>query len=169
MEPGARVELDLPVRQRGVEVEQHDEAVVDAGPPDAPFIHQRRRVRLGLIGRDVVAAERLRVDHDLRLGLGLDRIDDRLGLPLGPRRQDTRVVVDGLAVDGLRERRTGRRGETGAEVTVEEAPGDGEAATTGPAASANSHRTAATTRTVRCRCMRLIVPYRSVFLRAVPA
>ena len=50
------------------------------GPPDAPLVHQRCGVGLGLVGRDVVAAERLRVDDDLGLGLRLDGVDDRLGL-----------------------------------------------------------------------------------------
>ena len=105
-EPGPRVELDLTVLEGGVEVEQDDQAVVDAGPPDAPLVHQRGGVRLGLVGRDVVAAERLRVDDDLGLGLRLDGIDDRLGLTLGGPREDPGVVVDRLAVDRFGERRS---------------------------------------------------------------
>ena len=49
-------------------------------PADAPLVHERLGVGLGLLGRDVVAAETLRVDHDLGLRLGLDRVDDELGL-----------------------------------------------------------------------------------------
>ena len=80
LEPVAGVELDLAVLVAGVELEQDDQAVVDAGPSDAPFVHQRGGVGLGLRGGQVVAAHRLRVDDDLDAGLGLDRVDDLLGL-----------------------------------------------------------------------------------------
>ena len=114
-EAGARIELDLPVLEARVEVEQDDEAVVDAGPPDAPLVHQRGGVGLGFGGRDVVATEGLGVDDDLGLGLGLDRVDDLLGLTLGRRRQDLGVVVDGLVVDRLGEWRSRGRGVTATE------------------------------------------------------
>ena len=106
---GAPVELDLAVLEARVEVEQDHKAVVDAGTPDTPLVHQGCGVAFGLLGRDVVAAEGLGVDHDLGLGLRLDRVDDRLGLALRRRREDVGVVVDGLAVDGFGERRTGSR------------------------------------------------------------
>ncbi len=106
---GSPVELDLTVLEAGVEVEQDHEAVVDAGPPDTPLVHQGCGVGLGLLGRDVVAAEGLGVDHDLGLGLRLDRVDDRLGLALRGRREDVGVVVDRLAVDGFGEGRTSSR------------------------------------------------------------
>ena len=54
-EAGACIELDLPVLEARVEVEQDDEPVVDAGPPDAPLVHQGGGMGLGLLGRDVVA------------------------------------------------------------------------------------------------------------------
>ena len=92
-----------------VEVEQDHQAVVDAGTPDTPLVHQGCGVAFGLLGRDVVAAEGLGVDHDLGLGLRLDRVDDRLGLALRGRREDVGVVVDGLAIDRFGEGRTGSR------------------------------------------------------------
>ncbi len=84
-EPGAGVELDLAVALGGVEIEQDDQPVVEADPPHAPLVHQRLRVRFGLVGREVVAIEPLRVDDDLGLRLRLDGIDDRLGLRPGRR------------------------------------------------------------------------------------
>ena len=81
-ETGASVELDLAMLEARVEIEQDDQPVVDAGTPDAPLVHQGGGVALGLLGRDVVASEGLGVDHDLGLGLRLDRVDDRLGLAL---------------------------------------------------------------------------------------
>ena len=123
--------------------------------PARPTPHSSIRAAawaLGLLGRDVVATEGLGVDDDLGLGLGLDRVDDLLGLSLGRRRQDLGVVVDGLAVDRFGEGRSrgGRR------------CGEGDAARAGPAARATSHRTAAMRETARRdRCMALIVRHRS--------
>ena len=143
-EAGACVELDLAVLEARVEVEQDDQAVVDAGSPDAPLVHQGGGVGLGFLGRDVVAPEGLGVDDDLGLGLRLDRVDDLLGLALGRRREDLGVVVDGLAVDRLGEGRSG--------AVAARRRGDG-----GPAASATSHRTAAMRQGAAGRCMALIV------------
>jgi hypothetical protein len=70
---------DLAVLERGIEVEQDHEAVVDPGAADAPLVHERLGVGVGVVGRDVVATEGLRVDHDLGLGLRLDGVDDLLG------------------------------------------------------------------------------------------
>ncbi len=109
LEAVAGVQLDLPVFEARVELEQDDQAVVDAGLPDAPFVHQRAGVRGGFVGREVVAAHRLRVDHDLDPGLGLDRVDDLLGLGDGLGLEHTGVVVDRLVVDGLRVGRPRRR------------------------------------------------------------
>ena len=108
-EPGTGVELDLAVRQARVELEQDHEPVVDAGATDAPLVHQRGRVRFGLLGSEIVAAHRLGVDDDLDAGLRLDRVDDLLRLRDGLRPEDPREVVDGLALDRLRVRRPGRR------------------------------------------------------------
>jgi hypothetical protein len=63
---------------------------------------------LCLVGRDVVAAEGLRIDDDLGLGLCLDRVDDALGLEPGLLLEEVRSVVDRLAVDRIREGRAGR-------------------------------------------------------------
>ena len=106
-EAGAAVELDLAVLEARIEVEQDHQAVVDAGTPDAPLVHQRCSVASASVGRDVVAPEGLRVDHDLGLRLRLDGVDDRLGLALRRRREDVGVVVDGLAVDRSGEGRPG--------------------------------------------------------------
>ena len=107
-EAGAGVQLDLAVLEAGIEVEQDHQAVVDAGTPDAPLVHQRVGVGLGLRCGDVIAPGGLRVDRDLGLRLGLDGVDDPLGL--GDRRlpEDAGVVVDGLAVDRIRVRRPDR-------------------------------------------------------------
>ncbi len=107
-EPGAPVQLDLPVLPGRVQVEQDHEAVVDALAAHAPLVHQRLGVRLGLLGRDVVVVEVLRVHHDLGLRLGLDRVDDQLRAVARRRAEQLGRVVHGLAVDGVRERRTGR-------------------------------------------------------------
>ena len=95
-----------------VEVEQDHQPVVDSVAPDAPLVHQGLRVRLRLLGRDVVAPERLCVDDDLGLGLGLDGIDDQLGLLTSLRAEQLSGVIDGLAIDRLGERRSGGRDET---------------------------------------------------------
>ena len=60
---------------------------------------------VGLVRRDLVAAGVLRVEDDLGLGLGLDRVDDPLGRLLGVGADDAGVVVDGLSVDGVGVRR----------------------------------------------------------------
>ena len=86
--------------QAGVEVEQDDQAVVDPGAPDAPFVHQRGGMDLCFLGRDVVAPKGLRIDHDLGLGLRLDGIDDRLGLGNRLRTEDPGEVVHGPGYGG---------------------------------------------------------------------
>ena len=78
-------------------------------PTDAPLVDERPRVCLGLLGRDAVVDE-LRVDHDLGCRPLLDGIDGRLGVRDRRRREDAGRVVDGLALDRRRERRTGGRG-----------------------------------------------------------
>ncbi len=59
-------------------VEQDDQAVVEALPPDAPLVHEGLGVGVGLLGRDPVVDD-LAVDDDLGAGPRLDRVDRRLG------------------------------------------------------------------------------------------
>ena len=114
VEAGAGVELHLAVLAGAVEVVEDDEAVIDAAPTHAPLVHERLGVRLGLVRGDLVAAGVLRVEDDLGLGLGLDRVDDPLGRLLGLGPDDAGVVVDGLSVDGVGVGRAGRRRARGA-------------------------------------------------------
>ena len=76
-----------------VEVEEDDEAVVEALPADAPLVDQRLGVAVGLLGRDAVVDD-LGVDDDLGAGPLLDRVDRRLGRGDRLRREDAGVVVD---------------------------------------------------------------------------
>ena len=108
LEARPRVELDLAVLKARVHVEEDDQAVVEAGPPDAPLVHQGACLRLGLLGRRVFAAV-LGVDDHLGAGPRFDGVDRRLGLGDRRGRQDAGVVVDRPAVDGVGEWRTGRR------------------------------------------------------------
>ena len=111
----AGVQLDLAVAGVvGLEVEQDHEAVVEALAADAPLVHQLLGVGLGR--RGVLGARRLlRVDDDLGAGPLLDRVDHRLDLGHRGAAEHARRVVDGLVVDGIRERRAGRdRGPGGA-------------------------------------------------------
>ena len=109
VEASTRVQVDLAVLQRRVDVEQDDQPVVDAAAPDIPLVHQGGRVRLGFLGRDVVTPERLGVDDDLGLRLRLDGVDDLLGQSHRVGLEDARVVVDGLSIDRVRVGRA-RRG-----------------------------------------------------------
>ena len=105
-EPRRRIELDLPARAAGLEVEEDREAVVEPLAADAPLVDERQGVALGLLGRGVV--DDLRVDDDLGLGALLDAIDglldrsDRLGL------EHAGEVVDGAVDLRFGERRSGR-------------------------------------------------------------
>ena len=77
-EAGTRVELHLAVAAVVAQVEEDGQAVVEAGPPDAPLVDERDGVLLG--ARRVVGGLRLhlRVDDDLGAGALLDGRD---GLP----------------------------------------------------------------------------------------
>ncbi len=106
-EPGPGVELDLAVaRVVLVQVEQDDQAVVDALAADAPLVHERDRVGLGLRGRDAVRHE-LGVDDHLGSGPVLDAVDRGLDLTPDAVGEHPRRVVDGLVVHGGRERGSG--------------------------------------------------------------
>ncbi len=94
--------------QRWVDVEEDGQPVIEAGPPHAPLVDKRPCTRLGLPGRHAVVDE-LAVDHDLGRGALFDRVDGPLGRDLRLRREDAGEVVDGLAVDGVREWGTWRR------------------------------------------------------------
>ncbi len=107
LEPGTRVQLDLAVLEARVHVEEDHQPVVEPGPADAPLVHQRARLGLGLLGRRILAAV-LGVDHDLGAGPRLDRVDRRLGLDDRVAGQDPGVVVDRPVDLGFRERRAGR-------------------------------------------------------------
>ena len=106
---GPGVQLDLAVaRVVLVEVEQDHEPVVDPRAADAPLVHERDRVRLGLLGRDARRDE-LGVDDDLRAGPALDPVDRLLELLDRGVAEHARLVVDRLVVDRVGERRAGRR------------------------------------------------------------
>ena len=110
LEAGCRIELDLPVLERGVDIEEDREAIIEPAPSDAPLVDERAGAGIGLLGRDAVVDE-LRVDDDLGRRALLDRVDRRLGVLDARRGQDAGVVVDGLPLDGIREwRASGRRG-----------------------------------------------------------
>ena len=51
LEAGAGVQLDLAVLEVRLDVEEDDQAVVEALAPDAPLVDQGARLRLGLLGR----------------------------------------------------------------------------------------------------------------------
>ncbi len=89
-----------------VEVEQDHEPVVEALPADAPLVHQRLSVAVGLVGRDPVVAD-LAVDDDLGTGPGFDRVDRRLGVRDRLLREHAGLVVDRAVGLGVRERRPG--------------------------------------------------------------
>ena len=79
--------------------------------PACPTPHSSMRAAASASAPAVVRSSRpdgLRVDDDLGAGLGLDGIDDLLGVGDGVRREDAGVVVDRLIVDGLGERRARR-------------------------------------------------------------
>ena len=57
LEAGRGVELDLPVLERRVDVEEDRQAVVEPAPADAPLVDQREGARLGLLGRHAVVDE----------------------------------------------------------------------------------------------------------------
>jgi hypothetical protein len=106
LEPRAGVQLDLAVLEVRLHVEEDHEPVVEALAPDAPLVHQRPRLRLGLLGGREAAAV-LGVDDDLGAGPRLDAVDRGFGLDDRVRREDAREVVDGAVRLGLGEGRPG--------------------------------------------------------------
>ena len=107
-EARAAVQDHLPVLVARVHVEQDHEAVVEALPPDAPLVHQRPGVGVGLLGRPAVL-DGLGVDHDLgAVRCSIWRIVSRDAID-GVRAEDAGGVVDADAVLRLGEGRS--RGE----------------------------------------------------------
>ena len=107
-EARAAVQDHLAVLVARVHVEQDHEAVVEALPPDAPLVHQRPGVGVGLLGRPAVL-DGLGVDHDLGAGPLLDLADRLRDAIDRVRAEDAGGVVDADAVLRLGEGRS--RGE----------------------------------------------------------
>ena len=93
--------------ERGVDVEEDGQPVVEAGPPDAPLVDEGSRARASVSSVVDAVVDELRVDDDLGRGPRLDGVDDRLRLGDDAGRQDPGLVVHGLTVDRVGERRPG--------------------------------------------------------------
>ena len=130
-EPVACHERQVPVAAGRVHVEEEHQPVVESRPPDAPLGAQGRAVVLDrLCGRPRL---HLGVHDDLGPGSIGDRRDDGVGTVDGGRREDARRVVDALAGNRARERRSGgvgrpRDGQDGHGQEAQQRPGDGHAA-----------------------------------------
>ena len=84
--PGPAYSWTWPCSRFGCMSKKMTRPSLKPGAPDAPLVHQRARLRLGLLGRRVLAAV-LGVDDDLGAGPRLDGVDRRLRV--GDRRRPT--------------------------------------------------------------------------------
>ena len=105
-EPRPAVQAHLAVDEVRLEPDQQHQAVVEAGPPDAPLVDEGGCLRQVLVLGD--ARVHLDVDHDLGPGLCLDGIDARLEV-----RDRLRFQHAGLVIHATFRHRVGERGAGG--------------------------------------------------------
>ncbi len=123
--PGSGVQLDLPVDERWIEIEQDDQAVVEALATHAPLVHERPGVPLRLLLRHA-GVDDLAVDDDLRAGAVLDGVDRGLRRADRLRAEHPGVVVDRLILDRVGKRRAAGHVRCSGGSRCAEHGGDGE-------------------------------------------